>query len=120
MKAKERGVSCLGCLVATVIVVALALGGLRIIKAYMQNAEITHVLQAMAEDAELQSASENDIRIAFARRASVAEISAIQPDDVQVSRSSGVISLSAEYSVSIPVAGNISMVLNFNPHSAQR
>lgn len=120
MKAKERGIACLGCLIATVIVVGLAVGGVRIVKAYLENAEINHLLQSMAQDAELQEASENAIRIAFARRASVAEINAIQPDDVQVSRRSGLISLSAEYVVNIPVAGNLSITLNFNPHSSQQ
>ena len=117
MRKNERGIACLGCLVATVIVVGLALGGVRIVKAYIQNAELTHLLQSMAQDAELQGASENDIRIAFYRRASVAEVDAIQPDDVQVSRTSGVIRLSAEYAVIIPVAGNVSLTLNFTPHS---
>lgn len=117
MKAKQRGVACIGCLVGAVIVIGLALGGVRIIKAYIQNSEIKHVLQTLAQDVELQSASENQVRIAYAKHASVADITALQPDDIQISNERGQLQLYADYSVEIPVAGNINIVLQFTPNS---
>lgn len=117
MRTRQRGIGCTLCMLATVVVVGLALGGIKMVKAYIQNVEIRHLLQNIAQDAELQSANENQIRMAFARRAEVGEIAVVQPDDVQLARTSGMLRLSADYDVEIPVAGNVSIVMHFHPNS---
>jgi hypothetical protein len=45
-------------------------------------------------------------------------ITDITADDIEISKDAGALTLSASYSVKIPVAGNMSLVLEFNPSSA--
>jgi hypothetical protein len=117
MRNRQRGVACIGCLLGAVIVIGLAIGGLGMIKAFMKNMEIRTIFQSMAKDSELLNQSDTAIRLAFAKRATVAEIGAITPEEVMVRRDQGGLVLSADYTVNIPIAGNVSMQMHFTPSS---
>ncbi|MBI5918468.1 MAG: DUF4845 domain-containing protein [Nitrosomonadales bacterium] len=120
MKAKQTGASCVLCIVLTLVVLAFAVGGLRIGQAYIQNAEINSVFKAMASDAETANASNAEVRAAFGRRAVVADIKVVKPEELEISREEGKLVLSAEYSVKVPVISNASLILEFNPSNADR
>lgn len=116
---RQRGISLSGLLAAAVVLGAAAIFGMKLIPAYMQDAEIRNIFIAVAHDPEMQNAQARDIRIAYSKRAMVANITAIKPDDVEISKSGDGVLLSASYAVKVPLAGNASLLLEFNPSNSR-
>lgn len=116
---QQRGISFGGFIFAAFLLVLVSILGLRLIPAYMQYGEIKNVFNAIAQDPEMQKATQQDIRASFNKRASIDDIKAIKAEDIQLSTQQGRLILSASYFVLVPLAGNISLYLDFNPTSAQ-
>ena len=119
MANKQRGFGMSSFLVAVVIIMVAAIVGLKLIPAYMQDAKIKNIFETIVHDSEMQNAPVNAIRTSFARRASIDAITVINEQDIEVSKDKGVISLSASYTLKIPLGCNASLVLEFNPSSSK-
>lgn len=119
MPAKQRGFSLSGFLFGVVILILVAIVGLKMIPAYMQNATIKNTFVVIANDPELQKASVRDIQLAFSKRADIDNITAIKVDEISISKDGGRLELSASYAVQIPLVANVSLYLEFEPSSAQ-
>ncbi len=119
MANKQRGFSFSGFLVAIVIIMVAAIGGIKLIPAYMQDTKIKNIFDVITHDPEMRNAPVNAIRTSFAMRASIDAITVINEKDIEISKDNGGISLSASYSVKIPLGGNVSLVLEFNPSSSK-
>lgn len=118
MPGQQRGLSFVGFIFGAFILVLVSITGLKLIPAYMQNAQIKNLFIAVSNDPEMQKATPRDIRLAFSRRASVDNVTAINAEDIAIETDAGKPVLSATYSVKIPLAGNVSLFLDFNPSSA--
>ncbi|TAN80089.1 MAG: DUF4845 domain-containing protein [Gallionella sp.] len=119
MPATQRGLSFSGFIFGAFILVLASIVGLKLIPAYMQDAQIKNILVAVANDPDMQKAKPGDIRLAFAKRASIDNISAVKPEDIEIESDGGKLVLSASYPVRVPLAGNASLYLEFNPSSAK-
>lgn len=119
MPAKQRGLSFSGFIFGAVILVLVITTGLKLIPAYMQDAKIGSIFDAIANDPEMQKASLRDIRMSFTKRASIDGINAVNAEDIEITSDGGRLVLNASYAVKIPLAGNISLYLDFSPASAK-
>ena len=118
MPIQQRGLGFGEFLLGAFLFVLLALFGFRLIPAYMQEAKIKNIFASIAHDPEMQKASIHDIKVSFEKQTSIDSITAIKPDDVEITNENGRPVLSAKYAVKVPLAGNISLYLEFNPSSA--
>lgn len=114
MNKRQRGLSFTGFIMGALMLVLVSMVGLKLIPVYMQNSEINKLFATIANDPEMQKASVRDIRASFTKRASIDNISAIKAEDIVIDTSSGRPALSASYAVKIPLAGNISLYVEFN------
>ena len=119
MPAKQRGVSFSGFIFGAVILVLAITTGLKLIPAYMQDAKIGNLFTVIANDPEMQKASLRDIRMSFTKRASIDGINAVNAEDIEITSDGGRLVLNVSYAVKIPLAGNISLYLDFSPASAK-
>lgn len=119
MPAKQRGLSFSGFILGAVILVLAITTGMKLIPAYMQDAKIGNLFTVIANDPEMQKASLRDIRMSFTKRASIDGINAINAEDIEITSNGGRLVLSASYAVKIPLAGNISLYMDFSPASAK-
>ncbi|MDO8292079.1 MAG: DUF4845 domain-containing protein [Gallionella sp.] len=119
MPAKQRGLSFSGFIFGAVILVLAITTGMKLIPAYMQDAEIGNLFTVIANDPEMQKASPSTIRMSFTKRASIDGINAINAEDIEITSNGGRLVLSASYAVKIPLAGNISLYMDFSPASAK-
>ena len=117
MSAKQRGLTFSGFIVGAVFLILASMIGLKLIPAYMENATIGNLFAVIAGDLELQKASPREIRMSFSKRADVEGVTAIKADDIDVASDGGRLVLSASYAVKVPLAGNVSLYLEFNPSS---
>ena len=114
---RQRGLSMSGFLFVAIVLIFVAVGAMKLIPAYMQNAQVQNVFDAIVQDPEMQKASVRDIRMSYIKRASINDITAVKAEDIEVEKDANGISLSTSYTVKIPVAGNASLLLEFNIHS---
>ena len=119
MPAKQRGLSFSGFIFGAVILVLAITTGLKLIPAYMQDAKVGNLFTVIANDPEMQKASPRDIRMSFTKRASIDSVTAINAEDIEITSNGGRLVLSASYAVKIPLAGNVSLYLDFSHTSAK-
>lgn len=120
MQKRQRGLSFTGFIFGAFALVLLSITGLKLIPAYMQYAEINNLFTAIANDPEMQKASIREVRASFNKRASIDNITAIKADDIEIDNVDGKPVLSASYFVKVPLAGNVSLYLDFKPSSASK
>lgn len=113
---QQRGFSMFNFLVGSLLLVLFVIFGLKLIPAYMEDAKITNLFNAIKHDPDMSRASLAEMQASFARRAIIDNVTAVKPEQI-IMTESGI--LTAVYSVKIPVGGNISLLLEFNPRSGQ-
>lgn len=116
---QQRGFSFGAFIMGVFLFVLLGITALKLIPAYMQAEKIKNVFVAMVHDPDLQKASPHDIQVSFDKRSVIDTITAIKADDIEISNEDGRLVLSASYSVKVPLAGNVSLLIEFNPSSAK-
>ncbi|WP_435628463.1 DUF4845 domain-containing protein [Candidatus Ferrigenium straubiae] len=119
MPARQRGLTFSGFIFGAFILVLASIGGLKLIPAYMEEAKISNLFTVIANDPEMQKASPRDIRMSFAKRASIDNITVITPEDIEINSSGSRMVLSASYAVKIPLVANVSLYLEFSPTGAK-
>lgn len=119
MPVKQRGLTFSGFIFGAVILVLAITTGMKLIPAYMEDAKIGNLFTVIANDPEMQKASLRDIRMSFTKRASIDGVNAINAEDIEITSNGGRLVLSASYAVKIPLAGNISLYMDFSPASAK-
>ena len=119
MPAQQRGMSFGGFIFGAFLLVICVIFGFRLIPAYIEDATINSTFREIAHDPSMQNATPQDIRASFDRRSAVDDLTSIKASDIVISSDGGTPVLSASYSVKIPVVGNISVLLEFNPSSAR-
>ena len=117
---RQRGVSLSGLLVWSVILIIVAIGGMKVIPAYVQNAEIKSILSTIVNDSEMQGPQSKDIRESFSKRAMMNNINVVTANDIEIVKDARGLSLSISYQVKIPLVGNASLLLEFNPSSFKK
>lgn len=120
MANKQRGVSFSGFLAVVVVLIFAAIGGMKILPAYIQNNEIKGIFDTIARDPEMQGAQVKDVREAFAKRAMMNNIKVVSPADIEISKDGGKLSLSVSYVVKIPLIANATLVLEFNTSNSSK
>ena len=113
MLQKQKGVSLSGLLVWSVILIFIAISGLRIIPAYIEYSTIKKNLTAIAKDTNPQNMDLNQIRLSFNKRALIDNIKSISGQDIKINKENGRIVLRAEYTTKIPLISNLSLNIDF-------
>jgi hypothetical protein len=111
---KQRGLTLTNLLLWAFLIVFLALGIMKIMPAYVENKTITHILEGIVHDPEMQNATVADVRTKFSKNAMMNNITVINPEDIQVDKNGPVMVLSVKYSVKIPLVSNASLLLEFD------
>lgn len=116
---QQRGITLTGFLVFAVLLIAALLLGFKIGPAYMEYYTIQKTLRVMAAEPAMKTASRGEFNSAWNARAGMDNIKAIGYDDIQIEKDGSGIVLSAEYSVRVPLFGNLSALMEFKPRSDQ-
>lgn len=114
---KQKGISLSGLLVWSVILILVAISGLKIAPAYIEFSTIQRNLTAIVKDTNSQNMDLSQIRLSFNRRAQIDNIKSINWQDIKINKENGRIVLSAEYTTKIPLIANLSLTIDFEPIS---
>lgn len=116
---RQRGISLSGFMVLAVIAIVALLLGFKIGPAYMEYYTIQKIFRTMATEPAMQTATRGEFNSAFNARAGVDNIKAIGYEDVEVVKDGNGLSISAAYSVRVPLFGNMSACMEFKPTSGR-
>jgi hypothetical protein len=114
--AKQRGLTLSGFMMGAILFIFVAMFGMKLIPAYMENGKIQKAFEAIVRDPAMQTAPVSEIKSSYYKRANTIDtVTAVMPDDLVIGKDAGSITISASYSKKIPLAGNISVLIEFNP-----
>jgi hypothetical protein len=111
---KQRGLTLTGMLIGSIILVLVAVVGMKVVPVYVDNATIKKNLVAVAGDSNLQNANAAQIRLAFTKRAQVDGIKVVSAKDVKIVKDKEKLILSVAYTVEVPLVSNISLKFDFD------
>jgi hypothetical protein len=114
---QQRGMGFFGFIGIAAGLIFVAIVGMKLVPPYIHNAQIASIFRTIATDPAMQTGTAKDIAESYNKRASINYITDITADNIEISKDGGVLKLSASYTVKVPVAGNISLVIDFNPSS---
>lgn len=114
---RQQGVGLVGMILIAAAVIIVAILGMKLVPPYIRNAQINQIFKTIVGDPAMQNATIRDIKESFNKRANIEYITDMTADDIEVGKQGNAISLSASYEVKVPVAGNLSLLLEFNPSS---
>jgi type II secretory pathway pseudopilin PulG len=106
---KEGGFSLSGLIVVLVVLGFLAVMAMKIFPAWAEYRSIKNSIVA----AKAAGSGTRDIQQAFARNAEINNITSISPKDLVITRENGQAEVSFAYEKRIPVAGNVSLLIDF-------
>ena len=117
---KQRGVSLGGLIVVLFLLIIGALLGFKLFTPYTQYFTVQKTFKALAQNPDLRSGNRREIAAAFQRYQVIDNITAIGGDDIEITKDGNEITLSASYSVKVPLFHNISLLIDFAPTSTSK
>jgi hypothetical protein len=109
---KQRGLSLTGLLLVCVVLIAVALLGFKLFPAYAEYMTVKKALSEIVHNPEYRS-SAREIQAAFERRVTIDNIKAVNSNDLEISKQGDSVSVSASWSVKVPLLYNLSACMDF-------
>lgn len=116
---QQLGITFVGFIMTAVLLVVAAIFAMKLIPTYMESGKIQKAFEAMVHDPAMRSASVAEIKNSYYKRAiAMDDVKSVMPDDIVISKDGGRFTLSASYSAKVKLAGNVSLLLEFNPSAS--
>jgi hypothetical protein len=116
---KQRGIGFTSLILIIAAGLFVVILGMKLVPVYIHELQIERIFKVIVSDPEMQNAAIKDIRASYTKRATIDYITDLLADDIEISKDGGHITMNANYVVKIPVGGNISLVLDFNPNASK-
>jgi hypothetical protein len=117
MKKQQRGITLLGLLLIGFVLVIGTIVVMKVLPEYIEYYAITKNVRAVANDPGLKGGTVADIRLAYAKRANIDQISSVTHQDIDITKDGGQLVISFAYAKKIPLVANISLVIDFEGSS---
>jgi type II secretory pathway pseudopilin PulG len=105
----QRGVSLLGLIFVLAVIGVVAVFGMKVLPSFIEYRAIKDAIAA----AKARGGSVAEMRESFNKNADINRIDSIAGKDVVVSKDTGETELSFAYEKRIPIAGNVSLVIDY-------
>jgi hypothetical protein len=115
----QRGVSLLGLILVLFVVVVVGIMSLKLIPGYIEYAKAKAAIEAIAHDP-TRTSSVAEVRKAFDARATIDDITAVRPADLEVTKEGGNVVISFSYRKEFPLFANVGLYVDFAASSAGR
>lgn len=113
----QRGLSLSSLLVWSVLLVLLAIALMKLTPIFVEYSAIKKHIATIAQEANTQNHDANAIRLSFSKRAQIDNIQSIGERDVKITRQDNRVVLSTQYTKTIPLLSNVSLVIDFETSS---
>jgi hypothetical protein len=110
---QQRGLSLIGLLIVSAILVFVALVGFKLLPAYIEYFTVKRVISDIAGAADMRGAGVREVQTAFRQRAQIDDITSIAAADLEVMKEGDGVTILAAYQRCVPLFGNISVCIDF-------
>jgi hypothetical protein len=118
MRKKQLGVSLGGLMAVSVVLIAVALVGIKLVPSYIEFMSIKKVVNAVASEKK-GGASVAQLRNSFDLRATVDYIESVRGSDLEITKEGSNIVIAVNYRKEIPLIGNLGVYINFHTESKE-
>lgn len=117
-KNRQTGLGFGNFIMGAFVLIFVALLGLKIVPAYIHSGQISQIFREIAADPAMRDVPIAAVEMSYRKRANINDITDLKVEDIEITREGGILKLSASYEVRIPLVGNVSLILAFNPSSS--
>lgn len=110
MRKQQSGLSLIGLILVSALVIGVALIGMKVAPSVIEYFTIMKHIKTIANSG---AATVAEIRNAYDRQAAVDGTPSITGADLEVTKEGGQIVISFEYAKKIPIAGNVSILIDY-------
>jgi len=115
MQHRQGGMTFLGILVLVVVVGAWVYSGIRLAPKYLEYMKVAATLEKVRDEHENNpGTTEFMLRKAVERHFNIESVTAITENDIEIKRDGGLFLLRAAYEDTVPLAGNVSFLVQFD------
>ena len=114
---KQRGLSLIGLLITSGVLVFFVLVGFKLMPSYLEYFTVRRVVTDIANSPEVRGGSLRDVQAAFARRASIDNITSVTGNELEVSKTGEGFEIAVSWSARVPLFGNLNACIDFEVKS---
>jgi len=115
MQHRQRGMTMLGILVLVVVVGAWVYAGIRMTPKYLEYMRIASTLEKVRDEFDANpGTTEFMLRKAVERHFDIEMVNVITSNDLEITKEGGTFTMRAAYEDTVPLAGNVSFLLEFD------
>lgn len=113
MRARQRGITLLGLIMGSFVLVFVALLVMRLLPSYIEYFTIKKAVVSISNQMRGQGGSANDVRRAFDSRQAIDDFKAIKATDLEITKQGNDFLIVAAYRKEIPLFANIGLYIDF-------
>ena len=113
MQKKQQGVSITGLLLVLVLVVVVALFGMKVVPSFLEFRTAKAAIEVVARSAQNPA----EVRRAFENRATIDNINAIKPTDLEITREGNQMVVAFAYRKEVPLFGPVGLYIDYAANS---
>lgn len=117
MRARQRGITLMGLIIGSVVLVLVALLFMRLLPSYIEYFTIKKAVVAISNEVKGRGVPVSEVRRAFQMRSAIDDIKAISHTDLEISRQGNDYLIAAAYRKEIPLFANIGVYIDFEASS---
>ena len=110
----QSGVTLLGLLMICIVLVVVAVGGLKVVPAYIEYFNIKKAVTGIVQSGEARKGTPADIRAAFERRRAIDDFESVTGKDLEITKEGNNVAISFSYPRRIPLFANVSLLIDFS------
>ena len=115
MQHRQRGMTMLGIIVVVVVVGAWVYAGIRLVPKYLEYMKIASTLEKVRDEYDSNpGTTEFMLRKAIERHFDIEMVDVITSNDIEIKRDGGEFNVRAAYEDTVPLAGNVSFLVEFD------
>ena len=118
MRKQQLGIGLGGLLAVSVVLVAFAIVGMKLVPSYLEFMAVKKVVKAIAGE-KGGASTVAEVRRSFELRASVDAIESVKASDLEITKDGGQLVVAAKYRKEIPLVANIGIHIDFSAVSKE-
>ncbi|HSG74920.1 MAG TPA: DUF4845 domain-containing protein [Burkholderiales bacterium] len=113
MRARQRGITLMGLIMGSFVLVFVALLAMRLLPSYIEYFTIKKAVVSISNEMRGRGGSANDVRRAFDARQAIDDFKAVKAADLEITKVGNDVQIVAAYRKEIPLFANIGIYIDF-------
>lgn len=110
---KQHGLSLIGLLITSGVIVFFALMGFKLMPSYLEYFTVKRIVSDIANSPEVRGGSLRDVQAAFARRAQIDNVTSVTANELEISKTGEGWEIAVSWAARVPLFSNLNACLDF-------